>query len=437
MASSFKLFQYFNVNPSVNYNENWYFNTVQKTFDDEIITEIKDDNGTQVIDTLSLGTVLDTTLNGFDRYYNFNTGFNIDTKLFGTLLFNKGALRGLRHTVTPSIGFRYAPSQEGFFDEVRNNALDPTSTERYSIFEDGIYDRPSFTGEQMNLTYRIGNLVEAKFLSKKDSTERNVRLIRRLDVNGSYNFAADSLNFSTVRASTNAQLFNGMTNVTVNATFDPYAVNAEGRRINTFHRTQTGKFLRFERATARFNTTLTVKKMRELLTGDRDEDEDPGAPPPLNPEENARDPFDQLGGLSAVPPVEDATIEEQQQGFREAPELENKDAFLDLLENFSINHTLVFNFFPDTTTVTNNLSLRGNIQLTENWAFTVGNFGYEFSKMQFTFPSVGIRRDLHCWELGGSWQPTLGTFSFYVRVKPGSTLDFLNVPYRRGVQDGF
>ena len=84
---------------------------------------------------------------------------------------------------------------------------------------------------------------------------------------------------------------------------------------------------------------------------------------------------------------------------------------------------------------THSLELRGSLGLTPNWNVDIGSIGYDFARKQTTYPYLGLRRDLHCWELGFNWAPTRNTYSFYLRVKPG-TLDFLKVPYQRNNADG-
>jgi hypothetical protein len=84
---------------------------------------------------------------------------------------------------------------------------------------------------------------------------------------------------------------------------------------------------------------------------------------------------------------------------------------------------------------TNSINIVGSIKLTDNWFINVGNFGYDFARKGLSYPSVSFSRDLHCWEMGLGWQPTRGTYSFFLRVKPGS-LDFLKIPYTRNNADG-
>ena len=116
-----------------------------------------------------------------------------------------------------------------------------------------------------------------------------------------------------------------------------------------------------------------------------------------------------------------------------------KDKFFDLISGFSINHELGIMRFgmpgSDTTIVsTNSINMVGSMKLTPNWSIRFGNIGYDFRSKQLTYPDIGLARDLHCWEMSFNFQPTRGTYSFHIGVKPGS-FDFLKFPYRRSNQD--
>lgn len=440
LSTKFTALKYFNVTPNVNYEEIWFFKTLEKEFDPTIVVEEKEENGLTILDTLSRGTVTDTLVNGFTPYRKFDMNATVNTKLFGTVLFKKGKLRGVRHVVTPSVGFTYTPDQSQYYKTVPTDATDPDAFDEYNIFRGGVYGATPQQGERMSLNYSIGNQVEAKLFSKKDSTTRNVTILRNLSIGGNYNFAADTLNFSQVRASTAARLFNGITNITVSATFDPYQENENGRRINTFYWRSNGKPLRFDQLTTSIQSSITVKKLKEIFTGKRDKDEDPGAPPPRDREvlnEQGNFDFDLLGEEPLSPEEEELEREKQlAEEEKEKQELDVRESIINLFEGFSMNHAYRFRVDrvsgTDTLiTTAHTISVRGDIQLTERWRFTGLSFGYDFSSKRITYPQIGIARSLHCWELGGSWQPQRGTFSFFLRVKPGSSLDFLSVPYRR------
>lgn len=333
----------------------------------------------------------------------------MDTKLFGTLLFKKGFLRGLRHTMTPTVGFNFTPDYTnprwGYFKTVEQDIRDPEDLLQYTVFGEGLYasDRPSATGQQMALTYGLSNFFEAKTFSRRDSTFKNSRILRRLDLNGNYNFAADSLHFSPVSVTANTALFKDLISILFNAAWDPYEVNDRGQRINQFVWDTRKTPLRFVDARVSLSTALTVRTMRGWF-----DKEKPAAAGPL--------------------------------GRPQAPAVAGQ-GFWEILDRFNIRYNLVLQgrglvekdtFFIATHTVTFN----GSIPLSPLWDLQVGSMGYDFARKDLTYPSLSLSRDLHCWEMGISWQPTRSSYAFFLRVDPGSVFDFLNIPYQKGNQDG-
>lgn len=420
-GTNFNLLKYFTVSPSANYKEVWYFKSVEKTFDptpevDTTIVFNEDSTDfTYVYDTTGYGTILEKDNFGFKPYRQYNLGINMNTKIFGTLLFKKGKIRGLRHVISPNFGFSFSPDYTnpdwGYFKYVRKD-LRSDEEERYNIFENNRisgFDQPSFTGRRMALTYSISNLIEAKVFSKKDSTEKKLPLFRNIGVSGNYNFAADSMNWSQVRISGNTTFFNSMTSFRFGVVLDPYDRNpTTGSRINKFYLDTQGKLLRLSNWDFSFTSNMTVKRLRDLIAGVNTDVREANRP--------------------STAPGGDGQSQERAE-----------EDFLDLFNDFSIAHTFSvrygFQSGKDTTIiVANSISSRGSFKLTPNWRITVGNFGYDFQSKRITYPDFGFYRDLHCWEMGFNWQPLFGTYSFYLRVKPGK-LDFINIPVRKGIQD--
>jgi lipopolysaccharide export system protein LptA len=405
-GTSFKVLKYFNLNPSFNYDEVWYLRTLRKDFDPTaIVLDTLEDGGKTVIDTVQYGEVTDRQVGGFEAYRQFNAGVSLNTQIFGTLLLGQGKLRGLRHVMKPSLSFNFAPDytreELGYFRQVRDEQT-ANGFDEYSIFQGGIFGGPSQSGRQMSIGYSLNNIFEAKVFSKKDSTEKKIKLFDNFVVGGNYNFAADSLNWSRVSMRGTARFLKGITTLSLQANFDPYITDDKGRRVNQFAFDQEGKVLRFDGANARLVSNITVGKLRSLIFGEEEKVD-------LGEEADRRD--------------------------RRNLRTEETD-FLSLFENFRISHNIGFNWEPQPTKQdtffisTNVINCSGSIQLTDNWFVNIGNFGYDFVRKGVTFPSVGFTRDLHCWTAGANWQPTIGTYSFFIRVKPGS-LDFLNVPYNR------
>jgi len=405
-GTSFKILKYLNLNPQVNYEEVWYMRTLRKDFDPNLVIETDTVNGVITTDTVSFGQISADKVTGFESFREFDASISLNTQIFGTMQFKKGWLRGFRHTLKPSVSMSFSPDYGAQELNYIKSIPDSSSAEilDYNIFEGGIFGTPPTSGKRMALNYSFNNIFEAKYFSRKDSTEQKFKLFDNIIVNGNYNFAADTLQWSQVRMNGTTRLFKGMTTFRVNATFDPYAVDANGKRFDQFQYRKNGKILRFDNASAAFNTNITVGKLRALLFGQEEE------------------------------VVEELETEESLEA-QQRQQVEETD-FLSLFENFRISHNFSLNWEgqpdgSDTLFVrTNTLNCSGSIQLTDNWNINIGNFGYDFVRKGITYPSLGFSRDLHCWQMGANWQPTRGTYSFFIQVKPG-TLDFINVPYNR------
>ena len=406
-GTSFKLLRYLNLNPSVSYDEVWYLKSLRKDFVPGLEIDTTFNNGVETYDTLSYGMVNDTLIPGFKSFREFNASISLNTQLFGTLQFKKGWLRGIRHVMKPSVSFGFMPDYTnpslGYYRTVESET-DPNDFSEYSIFQGAIFGGPSSGGRQMAMSYSINNIFEAKYFSKKDSTDKKLKLFDNIIVSGNYNFAADSLNFSPVSIGGTTRLAKGLTTVGLRAQFDPYVVeqiNGRTVRLNEFAWNRDGKLLRFVNAQARFNTNITVGKIRALFMGEEEK-------------------------------VIEDPLEEEAKRLEEPKETD----FLSLFENFRIGHNLVFDWegLPDGRDTfkisTHSINCQGSIQMTDNWNINIGNFGYDFVRKGITYPSVGFSRNLHCWEMGMNWQPTRGTYSFFIQVRPG-TLDFLKIPYNR------
>ena len=214
-GTSFKVLKYFNLNPSFNYREVWYLNTNQQFYremiavDSSLVANSDSTDFQLVYDTTRTFMLDELRQNGFDRFYQMSASLNLNTQIFGTLRFKKGPLLGLRHVVKPTVGLSFAPNYTdpslGWFYDLEN----PNSgfDQSFSIFRGGVFGEPSRAERQMALTYSINNIFEAKVFSKRDSTDKNIKLFNNITVNGNYNFAADTLKWSPVSIGGTARFF--------------------------------------------------------------------------------------------------------------------------------------------------------------------------------------------------------------------------------------
>lgn len=413
---NFTILKYFNQSFSVNYSEAWYLSQYQRTFNpnniiitkDTVYNPLDSTDFTIKTDTSQYGKVDTIKKNGFYRVNQFSIGTNISTRIFGTMQFKSGKIRGIRHTITPNVGFTYSPNYRRYEDSVQTDFRYPTK-QIYNLYQNAIFGAPSSGGQQAALTYSLTNLFEMKTFNKKDSTFKKVKLLENVNIAGSYNFIADSFRFSQIAMGTGTNLFKGLSTLSVSALFDPYGKDSKGNRVKELAIKRNGKLLNFVNATASLNTSLSIGDVKRILKGDND----------------------------GTQSTSNGTT--QQNTKKDKPK-SSEQSIADMLESFRLSHNFSVSRSRlngvDTTIFQNALYTSGNIPLTKKWRITVGNIGYDFTSKRMTYPDFGFYRDLHCWEMGMNWQPTRGTYAFYLRVKPG-TLDFLKVPYNKNIGDIF
>lgn len=355
-----KLLKVVTMNNSFTYNERWYFSTIEKnwsTVDSALVTD---------------------TLQGFSAARDFAVNSSFSTKLYTFLSFKKGPVSAFRHVLTPAITLTYRPDfseqKYGYYKQyLTPGSLTPVS---YSIYEQGIFGGPS-AGKQSMATFSLGNNLEMKVRSAKDTVSgfKKVTLIDNVTLSASYNAAADSLRWTTMYLSGRTRLFKNM-DIRYAAIFDPYATDTAGRRINQFEWNENHRIFRQDRGEwgASLNYMLNNKTFKA-----------------------------KGNTTSAV----DSTGNGQ---FKIAWNL-SFSYTLQYTRDHSLNAT-------DPSKVIQTLSFNGDIRLTPSWKFSMTS-GYDFVNHDFSFTSINIHRDLHCWEILFSWIPygPRKQYNMTIRVK--------------------
>jgi len=367
ISTSFNLFKHLNISPSIQYNERWYFNQIQKSWNNESATINSD------------------TLNGFWSIRDFRVSTQASTKIYGFLTTKQ---KKFRHVITPSISYSYQPdfSKEkfGIYSELQTNE----TTQQYSYFQGGIYGFPS-AGKQSLLSININNNLEMKIKNK--DKEKNIKIIENLSVNSSYNNAADSLKMSNIYINMRTKLFNKI-NFKLNSAIDPYKLNETGSRINQFL-IEDGKIGRI----TNFNFDISV----DLTNPNKEKQSSSGSEEELNYINNNRDHFVDF----------------------------NVPWSLQLYYNFTYRKP---NLESD---ITQSINFNGDINITKKWKIGFRS-GYDLKNKDFTYTSIDIYRDLHCWEMTFNWIP-LGfhqSYNFVIRVK-SAILQDLKLTKKRDFYD--
>jgi hypothetical protein len=110
----------------------------------------------------------------------YTLGISANTALYGMINPNIAGLLGLRHVMTPSVGYSFTPKV--------------TKNSSYFSYTGG----GGATGRSKTMSFGVSNLFQAKY--KSGETEKKLDLFS-LGLNSNYNFAADSLKLGNLATS--------------------------------------------------------------------------------------------------------------------------------------------------------------------------------------------------------------------------------------------
>ncbi len=400
-STNMKMLKYFTLSPNANYKEVWYFDKINKTY-----------NATEDL-------VVTDTLNRFSAFREYNAGLSLSTTVYGMFNFKKGRLQAIRHVMRPSVSYGYRPDFSSFYEEVQQSE-DENDILEYSPFSNGIYGGPS-KGLSNSLSFTLNNTFEAKVVSK-DSTKvepEKVTLINNLNFSTSYNMAADSLKWSPVRMSAGTNLFNKKLKLNINATLDPYALSAAGRRINTFNINNSGSLFRLTNAGLTMNYNLASSKSE----GQKNTKQQ-------NADANNSD---GVFGENLNNSNDLSSDNKSNKKNTKTAKLYSATFPWTLKLAYSLNYT---NSNRQNEISSNSLMFSGDIELTPKWKVGASS-GYDIKNQGFSYTQLRFSRDLDSWKLNFNWVPfgSRQTYYFFLGVKSSMLSDLKydkrKVPDRR------
>ena len=95
--------------------------------------------------------------------------------------------------------------------------------------------------------------------SVKKKYQKKIKLLNQLTLSTSYNIQAEQFKWAPVRMSTGINALNNKLSINLGATFDPYALDENNRRINEFNIKEGGGFFRMSSANMNMNYSLSSK----------------------------------------------------------------------------------------------------------------------------------------------------------------------------------
>ncbi len=378
--TQFKLFKHFTLSPSIRYTEKWFFKYLE--YDRAYLLE----------ESETINDIEPIERRGFRQSREFsNIGPSINTNLYGIFNFKRGKIKAIRHVMSPSLSYNFLPDFSApFWNNYQEVQISDESgvvdTVRFSRF----INSSTSSQKQSSLSVSLGNRFDMKVRTPKDSInkEKKIELLRNLNFNSSYNFAAESFKMANISMRANANFLNRF-NVIFNSSFSPYVFDTiENRIMDAYLIQQTGnrQLARFRDATLTLNTSFSSGDVEEY--------------------------FSNKGNESDIREIN-----------------EHPDRFLDfnrqwnvrLGYNFGLRKILDYSEDNEIDSIAinrNNLNVTFDLNLTDKWKIS-GGTGYDFVQKELTYTNLNISRDLHCWQMNFNVVPfgDLKSYNFRINVK--------------------
>lgn len=407
ISATFNVLKYINITPNLSMTDRMYTSKIRRQWDPAASAEIQD-----------------TTYN-FYNVFDFSGGVSLDTKLYGfykPMKFLGDKVQMIRHVLTPTLSFSASPDFSspgwGYYGTYAytDKNTGETRTRKYSYFQHGLFGTPG-QGKSGTLSYSLSNNLEMKVKSDKDSTGvKKISLIENLSLSQSYNFAADSLNWSNINSSILLRLTKGF-NLNLGATWDVYTyqLNSAGNpvRVNRT-RLQAGKGIgKLSSTGTSFSYTFNNDTFKKLF---KKEDKTDGSNNKKSNEQNGTESEDESNSTQN----NNNSKNKKGEGF-DADGYANWTFPWSLSVNYSINYSYgAFNKqkMDYDGKWTQNLSFSGNVRPTKAWNF---NFtaSYNFDTKKLAYMNCSISRDLHCFTMSASFVPVgpYKSYNFHIAVK--------------------
>ena len=374
--ANFTIFDYININASLSFTDRMYSNKILKSWNTATQTEVVD------------------TLHGFYNVYDWRLSLGMSTKLYGMFKpspkFLGGKILALRHVITPTVTFNYAPdfstANYGYYDSYQKTDADGNVTlVQYSPYERGMFGVPG-KGKTGSFTFDLGNNIEMKIKSDKDSTGyKKKNIIDELGLSMSYNMAAKERPLSDLTMRIRLKWWKNYT-FNMNAVFATYAyeLDENGRPyVGTHTEYGRGRFGRFQGMSQNFSFTLNQEKMKKLFGRSDDKDD--------TNNEN-----DETDNTDIETNVDDDMVRGQKGAKRNTGKAEtDEDGYM----KFSMPWSLTFGYGItmrentsgrfNTNTMrypykfTQNLNFSGNVRISDGWNISFSS-GYDFEDHDFS-----------------------------------------------------
>lgn len=418
VSATFQLFKYINISPNISLTDRMYTSRINRQWDPNAAAEVTDT-------TYSLYNVFD-----------FSASVGLSTKIYGFWrpIF-KSRLKMIRHVMTPNISLSASPDYGapgwGYYGRyMRPNAKGEMQEVVYSRYQGAAFGVPG-RGKSGVVSFSLANNLEAKVRAANDSLdEKKISLIENLSLSESYNFAADSLNWSNLNTSILLRITRGF-NLNLSAIWDVYTyrLNEYGNpyRCNVT-RLEAGKGLaRLSSTGTSFSYTFNNSTFTKLFKRDKD-----------NAQTDESDAEETEDAPKSKKNKKKTTTTSSNNDF-------DSDGYLKMTcpWNLSINYSVSYGYgefnkekMEYKGKLTHNLSFSGSIKPTPNWAFNF-SASYDFRMKKISYMNCNISRELHDFVMTASFVPfgPYKSYNFHIAFK-SSMLSDLKYDKRSSYSNG-
>ena len=429
VSANFTLFKYINISPNFNFTDRMYTNKVTKSWDEQKQVEVAD------------------TTYGFHNVYNWNMSISASTKLYGFWVPNRklfgDKIQAIRHVLSPTVSFSYAPdfgaSRYGYWDTYqKTDANGNVSLVSYSPYQNSLFGVPG-KGKQGSISFTLGNNLEMKVKSDKDSTGfKKISLIDAFDINMSYNTAAKVRPWSDLSIDLRLKWWKNYT-YSMHAVFATYAYELD-EQGNPYVGTHTewgkGRFGRFQGMSQNFSFTLTPEKLKKLFGGGDDSDS-----------ESSRNRDDDEGVDTNIETNIDDDMEAGKHGAKKkgGKAKTDDDGYMAFNMPWSLSVGYGITMREDTRRekfnestmrypykFTQTLNFSGNVRISDGWNISFSS-GYDFENKAMSMTTASLQRDLHCFNMSCSVVLAPYTsYNFTFRCNASTLTDALKYDKRSG-----
>lgn len=403
----FTLLKYLQFTPSVSYGMNWFFREQYRQYNAE---------------TDRVETIFTDQFSRFGVTQTYSGGLSMNTRIYGMFNFGKKSrLQAIRHMITPSLSLSVSPNlatkANGYTFYKYTDKDGVERTVEYNKYAGQLLSPPG-SGRNASLSFGFANNLEAKILKNLDPMAEEpanpkdkytkIKLLDQLNVNGSYNFLADSMRLSNISVNASTTIF-GKLGINGNLSLDPYAINERGQRTAQFNVVKTGRLARLTNASASLSYSLNGGGSYKGNDGH----DDPGG----------------SGGNSDYARIyyHPVTGEYIPGGW---VYYLNPNTPWSLSFNYNYSFSRSYQYANEQLQVRNNhiqtLSMSGSLRLTKAMNFNF-NTGFDLTKMQLSTTQISATYDLHCFAISVSWVPNgqWESWNFRIAAKASALSDLL------------